>query len=428
MPRLTVNFINTKVTAPPSGQVIYRDDALPGFALRVTPGSMSYIAECRVNGNVRRVTIGRHGVLTPEEARKQARVILGKMAAGQDPAAEKSNHRATSLTLGQAFEEYMAGRDMRPSTVYNFNRIMRKDLGDWFDKPVVKITRDMVEERYRKIGSGSQLGTSGKASANLTMQVLQATLNYISYKYEVDGEPLLPVNPVARLRDMRIWYKVPQRQGVIPDHKLADWYQAVMSLGNQTARDYYLALILTGLRRNELPRVLWSDICLESRVLTLRAELNKSAREHRLPLTDFLMEIFQRRYAERGESEFVFAGRNGRGRYWGGYHTIETIREKSGCHFVIHDLRRVFLTMAERLDTPHYALKKLAGHSMREDLTAGYLVIDVERLRLPMQRVTDRLLELMGVAVECKAQDGPALIEQVQAVAIVETELEEVYW
>lgn len=54
--------------------------------------------------------------------------------------------------------------------------------------------------------------------------------------------------------------------------------------------------------------------------------------------------------------------------------------------------------MAERLGTPHYALKKLAGHSMGEDITGAYLVIDVERLREPMQRITDRFLELMELA------------------------------
>jgi hypothetical protein len=36
---------------------------------------------------------------------------------------------------------------------------------------------------------------------------------------------------------------------------------------------------------------------------------------------------------------------------------------------------------------------------MREDVTAAYLVIDVERLREPMQKITDRFLELMELKV-----------------------------
>lgn len=176
------------------------------------------------------------------------------------------------------------------------------------------------------------------------MQVLRAVLNYASLKYEVDGEPLIPVNPVSRLTQMRSWHKIPTRQGVVPDHKLADWF---------------------------------------------------GGSEHRLPLSDWLMAILTRRYAERKESPYVFPGLGERGRYYGAYQTLEKIREQTGCYFILHDLRRVFLTTAEKLDIPHYALKKLAGHSMREDITAGYLVVDVERLRQPMQRITDRMRELM---------------------------------
>jgi hypothetical protein len=73
MPKITAKFIDKEVMVPEHGQVILRDTALRGFGLRVTKGSMSYIAECRVNGRPRRVTIGRCDLLTPEEARKEAR-------------------------------------------------------------------------------------------------------------------------------------------------------------------------------------------------------------------------------------------------------------------------------------------------------------------------------------------------------------------
>ncbi len=405
MPRLTMNFVEKQIALPAHGQIIFRDDVLQGFGLRVTKGSMAYIAECRVNGSVKRVTIGKHGPWTPESARKEAKKLLGQMASGIDPRKEQANQKAVSLTLAEAFEEYMASKEFRLNTRLSFNRIMTQSLGDWQRKPVMKITRDMVEERFKQLSQGSKTGTSGKANANLTMQTLRAVLNYVSLKYEVDGEPLIPINPVSRLTQMRSWHRIEKRQGVIPDSKLSAFYQAVMSLENKTARDYYLVLLLTGLRRNELPSLRWSDIDLDGKVLTLRGEISKNGYEHRLPLSDYLHEIFSRRYTERGESEYVFPGQGGRGHYRGAYETVRKLRDLSGCDFILHDARRTFLTTAEKLDTPHYALKKLAGHSMREDITAGYLVIDVERLREPMQRITDRLVELMGCG---KANIRPA--------------------
>lgn len=397
MPRITNSLIESKIELPSKGQIIIRDDALQGFAIRLTPGGVSYICECRVAGKFRRVTIGRHGKpWTPETARKQAWVILGSMSAGVDPVKQKEKDKAVSLTLEQAFDEYLASKIFRRNSILTFTRVIKGNLQDWLNTPVTGITRQMVEDRFKQLSSGSKRGTSGKANANLTMHVLRAVLNWASLKYEVDGEPLIAVNPVARLTQTRVWHKLPRRQGTIPDHKLAAWYKAVLNLGNPTARDYYLMLLFTGLRRNEAAQLEWRDIDLDTKTLTIRAEVNKGGHEFRLPLSTFVFDLLSRRFAEH-KSEYVFPGIHGKGRYWGCYPTLRKLRQESGCNFIIHDVRRTTLTMAERLDTPHYALKKLAGHSMREDITAGYLVIDVERLREPMQKIADRFTNLMSI-------------------------------
>ncbi len=119
-------------------------------------------------------------------------------------------------------------------------------------------------------------------------------------------KPLLAANPVSRLTQARSWHKLPKRQGVIPDHKLASWARAVQSLGNPTTRDYYLVLVFSGLRRNEAARLEWKDIDLASKTLIVRTEINKSGHEYRLPLSTFLLDLFSRRHESRTESEYVF--------------------------------------------------------------------------------------------------------------------------
>ena len=64
--------------------------------------------------------------------------------------------------------------------------------------------------------------------------------------------------------------------------------------------------------------------------------------------------------------------------------------------WVLHDLRRTFITIAESLDIPAYSLKRLLNHKMRNDITAGYIITDVERLRRPMQQITDYILKAAG--------------------------------
>ena len=73
------------------------------------------------------------------------------------------------------------------------------------------------------------------------------------------------------------------------------------------------------------------------------------------------------------------------------------VAKASGISVTIHDLRRTFITVAESCDIPVYALKGLVNHSMGTDVTAGYVVAGPERLRAPMQKVTDRFKELIGL-------------------------------
>ena len=56
-------------------------------------------------------------------------------------------------------------------------------------------------------------------------------------------------------------------------------------------------------------------------------------------------------------------------------------------------------TYAEMQDVPHYALKKLANHKTT-DITARYIQADVERLREPMQRITDFITQKAGIKLE----------------------------
>jgi integrase len=157
-----------------------------------------------------------------------------------------------------------------------------------------------------------------------------------------------------------------------------------MELRHQKVKDYLMLLLLTGLRRNEGATLRWEDIDFQSKVLTVRAELAKNGNEHRLPLSDYLYEMLHRRYLDRADSEYVFPRQGGKHHMVDSDHVIEGVAAKADCPFILHDCRRTFLTLAERLSLPYVVLKKLANHSGRNDTTFGYIVVDVERLRKPM--------------------------------------------
>jgi len=266
--------------------------------------------------------------------------------------------------------------------------------------PVAAITKDMVEQRHIELRRPTRQGTSGEMQANKTMYILGALLNFAMANYEIDGNPIILINPVRRLSSNRRWYHESTRQTIILDHKLADWYEAVTSLKHTTIRDYLLLLLFTGLRRNEAASLRWDDIDFQTKVLVVRPEIAKNGKEHRLPLSDFLTDLLNRRFLERGDSQYVFPGRGNKHHIVDSDHVIHGVAKKADCPFTLHDLRRTFLTLAERLEFSYVTLKKLANHAGRRDTTFGYLIVDVERLRGPMQKITNELLTLCNSRID----------------------------
>lgn len=73
---------------------------------------------------------------------------------------------------------------------------------------------------------------------------------------------------------------------------------------------------------------------------------------------------------------------------------LQRVTAASGVSFTLHDLRRTYITIAESLDIPHYALKRFLNHRSSADVTGGYIIINVDRLRGPVELISERILEM----------------------------------
>lgn len=377
-----------------SGRSYYRDSDLKGFGLRVGTCSKVYFAEGKIRNRTVRVTIGKHGVFTTEQARNHARAILGQIALGINPNEAKREDRALRITLEDTFNDFLLARkNLAPLTVAGYKRAFEKHFGDWHRKPLTSITKDMIERRHRNMGEDTP------AQANQSMRFLRSLFNFALGRYEDSkGNPILPNNPVVRLSQTRAWYRVERRQTVIKAHELEPWLKAVLDenkCSSPTLRDYLLLLILTGLRRNEGASLQWKNVDLTGHTLTITD--TKNHENHTLPLSDFLFDLLRRRKTD-ATSEYVFPGGGRSGYIYEPRKYINTITKATGIAFTLHDLRRTFITVAESLDIPTYALKRLLNHKMSNDVTAGYIITDVERLRGPMQRITDFMLTAAKIA------------------------------
>ncbi len=384
--KLTKTTVN-RLPTPETGYAIHWDDTLPGFGVRMTAnGIKAFILQRRIKGREKRITLGRYGALTVEQARKEATKLLGDIAKGQDPVADKARKRLEAMTLGEAFKAYLDTRDLKPRTVQDIGYAMQ-GFEDWKTKPLTIITRDMVGKRHR------QLGEASPARANLAMHYLRAIFNFAMAHYtDAEGKPLLADNPVTRLSQTRAWFRVDRRQTVIKPRQLKPWMEAVLSLDNPLTRDYFLLVLLTGLRRQEALDLRWEHVDLTGRTLTVAD--TKNHQDHTLPLSDYLLEILTS-LKVKAVGPYVFEST--KGRLQNLRYAMEKVINHSGVEFTIHDLRRTFATVADSLDIPGYAVKALLNHKTGTDVTAGYVVINVERLRDPMQRITDYILKAGGL-------------------------------
>jgi integrase len=414
----TINFTKKALDNLPiptgDSRPSYYDEQVNGLLIRVTSkGTKSYMVFRRINGVPKKNTLGTYPEMTIEQARREAIRVLSLISEGINP--NKLKKEALSkqiLTLEKVFEDYSISKhNLASSTLKNYMSILDNYLNDWKKKAISEITRDMVEQRHRDIsyGTGKFAHKDGSPTrANTTMRLVRALFNYAKGQYEDSrGEPLFVHNPVDRITHNKGWNKEKIRQGIVHKYDLKKWYEGVMELpllssnskgvnSSEVARDLLIFILFTGLRRDEALSLKWDDIDFNNHSLTI--EDTKNHETHSIPLTSVLLEVLERRKRDKHnpvinpyDNPYVFQGTKVNSHLTPPKKQIEKAREIIGFHFTLHDLRRTFITTAESLDLPQYTLKKLLNHKDTRDVTGGYIITDMERLREPMQRITDEL-------------------------------------
>lgn len=201
MAKLTKRFVDA-VEIHDKDYVVW-DDELPGFGLRVfASGKRSYVIQYRSAGRSRRYAIGLHGVWTPETARKEARVQLGKVAQGENPAEERQLNR-NAMTVKQLADQYIkameaglilgkGGRPKRPSTIeVNIGQIHghivpligQRRVQDLTKADVTKMMNDVIAGKtkaVRKTGKkrGKSILRGGRGTASKCVGLTGSMLTY----------------------------------------------------------------------------------------------------------------------------------------------------------------------------------------------------------------------------------------------------------
>jgi integrase len=257
-----ITIRNVEGLAP--GQVIW-DSKLPGFGARRQREAVAYVLKYRVNGRQRFITLGRHGALTPDQARRKAKAFLGSVASGTDPAAPKGE------TFGAIVPEYLAyaRKSLRPSSYNRAESYLQQSWEMLHSIPLANITRRDVAKGLAEIGAGHSASVADRARA-----ALSAMMNWaLREGHELPSNPVLGTNKPATSK---------ARQRVLTNAELAQLWRATGD-GSDFSRIIRL-LMLTGQRRDEIGRLQWPELDLDRAVIVLPPTRTKNHREHIVPL------------------------------------------------------------------------------------------------------------------------------------------------
>ncbi|MBO6675572.1 MAG: tyrosine-type recombinase/integrase [Rhizobiales bacterium] len=385
MPKLTKRVVDAAEVRE-MDYVIW-DDELPGFGLRVfKSGKRSYVLQYRAAGRSRRYSIGLHGIWTPDTARKEAKVQLGKIAQGENPAEARQADR-NAITVSELAERYIeamdaglimgkGGRPKRPSTIYVNKGQLRghiipligqRRVQDLTKADVTKMMNDVIAGKTKAVKKTKKRGKSvlrgGRGTASKCVGLTGSMLTYAISMGIIEHNVAHGIRkPKDQVRDRRLskdeYHKLGRMLKEAEENADLAWTVGITRL-----------LALTGCRRGEVIALKWSEVDFENSCLRLEdSKEGASVRPIGLPA----IELLEAR-RKTATSDFVFPGKRGADTYGGlPRQWRKMFGDSELSDLTAHVLRHSFASIANDLGFTESTIATLLGHATHS-ITSKYI-------------------------------------------------------
>ncbi|MDK9721941.1 MAG: site-specific integrase [Rhodospirillales bacterium] len=382
MPRLTKRLVDT-ANAQETDYFLW-DEEIPGFGLRVfATGKKSYLIQYRKDGRTRRVSIGRYGTITPEEARKKARELLVGVGDGQNPAEEIRQNRYAPTIAGlceRFLDEHVKGH-CKPATHLEYSRLI-----ELYIKPaigthkVAAITRADITRLHHDLRATPY-------QANRAFAALSKMFNLAEvWGLRPDGS-----NPCRHVKK----YKETKRERYLTAEELTRLGEVLAEVERERSESAsaiaaFRLLILTGCRRGEIQTLKWSYI--QGNQLHLPDSKTGAKRVYLgPPALEVLAGVMRLE-----NNDYVITGKLP-GQYLTDLeHPWRRIRIRAKLEDVrIHDLRHSFASGALMMGESLPMIGKLLGHSQVQT-TARYAHLADDPVQAAASRISRGIASLMN--------------------------------
>ena len=360
-------------------ETMFWDRNLTGFGVRVYPsGTKVYIVQTRGPNGSKRITLGRHGVITADQARRQAVAVIARIKVGDDPEltpeAAKPNDGPTVAELAARYLREHVEVRCKPRTAKHYQSAIDKHIVPAFgDMPITAVTAAHVAELHYGLRERPY-------TANLVIDTLSQVFKQ-AIAWGLAPEGINPCRHVPRFREGR-------RERFLTDVEIRRLARTLEELQAEGRLPVHAAaairlLMLTGCRRNEIVGLRWNDVDLEAGELQLR---DSKTGPRVASLSPKAVEVLAAVPRVRG-NPWVIAGREpgqplrSLSDHW------RRVRSRAGLENVrLHDLRHTFASRALALGESLPVIAKLLGHSQVKS-TARYAHLTRESVREAAARV-----------------------------------------
>ena len=300
MPRraeLTISKRTVDGLSVEARDAVFWDRELAGFGVRVYPsGRKIYVVQSRGPGGSKRITLGRHGELTVEQARKQAVAVIDRIKRGEAPVAAPPEPAFTVADLAERYMEVHVAVNCNAHT----QGIYRGSLDNHILPALGKMPVASVWARPEAAALHYGLRNTPRA-ANRALMVLSKMFSL------AEDWGLAPAggNPCRFVRK----YKEGMRERFLAEHEYRRIgcelcvLEAEGPLPARAAAALRL-LMLTGCRLNEILTLRWDDVDRKAGELRLR-DAKTGARM--VPLTPTAIDVLAG-IDRVPRSSWVFAG------------------------------------------------------------------------------------------------------------------------
>ena len=333
--------------------VVFWDYRLPGFGIRVYPsGRKFYVVQCRGPVGIRRVSLGEHGDLTAEQARKRARTAIGRIKRGENPVSGRERRAPPTVAdLAERYLEAHAAVNCNTHTQESYRSVLRNHiLPALGSKPVTEVRRSDAEALHYALRATPR-------QANRVLMVLSKMFSL------ADDWGLVPSgdNPCRFV----VRYGEGMRERYLTEHEYRRVGRALCELETESPMRARAAaalrlLMLTGCRLTEILTLRWDDIDRQTGEIRLR-DAKTGARM--VVLTPAALRVLTAISQVPG-SPWVFTG-NAPDRHLASLSkSWHRVRARAGIGDVrIHDLRHSYASRALALGEGLSMIGRLLGHT-----------------------------------------------------------------